>query len=138
MDGPAPPQYEVYQDAGDMSTDSRMREPIVLVAGATSSDEEQLRGPGTGSAKRIPKETGQNGTMGWETMTAITISKHDMGNPPGKTRQTKLQRRATEPGLRLKDRVGRKLEIEATQAVVRTRPDSGVIKAGNGLTKTSQ
>ena len=51
MDGPAPPQYEVYQDAGDRNKNGWTREPIVLAAGATSSNKEQLKGSGTGSAK---------------------------------------------------------------------------------------
>ena len=62
----------------------------MLAAGATSSDKEQLRGPGTGSAKWIPKETKRNGQMGQKATTVVTVSKHDTGTPPKKKRQTEL------------------------------------------------
>ena len=62
-DGPAPLQYKVHQDAGDMSMDGRRRGPIVLVAGATSSDKKQLRGPGTRLSKQIQKEIRRNGPI---------------------------------------------------------------------------
>ena len=113
----------------DRSNDDRIRGPIVLVAGATSNNKKRLRGPGTRLAKRIPKETRQNGPMGQETMTAITSSKHDKGTPPRETIQTELQRQATKPGLRMKAESERKVKAKVTQVASRTQPGNRTIEA---------
>ena len=88
--GPASTQYEAYQEVGERNKDGKTREPIELVSGATSSDKEQLRGPGTMPAKEIPKETKRNRQMGWEATAAAGASKHNMEAPPKKKKKKEL------------------------------------------------